>query len=89
MTTGQYIANKILEAAARIKKQSNSARYLLTFRWTVGHIDIRGDEEVNGEAKMVAEGLTSNKKVLPPPLRKALKNNKSVLRQNKKEKLKK
>ena len=88
-TAGQHIANKILETAACIKKQRNSARYSLTFRWTAGHIGIKGNKEVDGEAKRVAEGLTLNVKALPPLLRKALKSNKSALRRNKKEYLKK
>ena len=88
-STGQQIANKILEAAAHVKKQHNSARYLLTFRWTAGHVGIKGNKEVNREARKVAEGLTPNKKAPPLLLCKTLKSNKSVLRQNKKENLKK
>ena len=88
-TTGQHIANEILETAARIKKQRNSSKYSLTVRWTAGHVGIEGNEEVDGEAKKAAEGCTSVKKALPPLLRKALKNNKSALRQSRKEKLKK
>ena len=88
-TSGQYIANELLETAARIKKQRNSSRYSLTFRWTAGHVSIKGNKEVDGEAKKATEGLTSNKMALPPLLRKALKNNKSALRQNRKEELKK
>ena len=87
-STGQHIANVILETAAHIKKQCNSTRYSLTFRWTAGHVSIKGNEEVDGEAKKATEGLTSDKKALPPLLRKALKNTKSALRQNKKENLK-
>ena len=87
-STGQHIANVILETATCIKKQRNSTRYSLTFRWTAGHVGIKGNEEVDGEAKKATEGFTSDKKVLPPLLRKALKNNKSALRQNKKENLK-
>ena len=89
VTSGQYIANELLETAAHIKKQRNSSRYSLTFRWTAGHIGIKGNEEVDGEAKKAVEGHTLNKKALPLLLRKALKNNKSVLRQNRKEELKK
>jgi ribonuclease HI len=87
-TTGQYTADKILQTAARIKKQRNSANYSLKFRWTAGHVGIEGNEEVDGEAKKAAEGLTSDKKALPPLLRKPLKHNKSVLRQHKATKLK-
>ena len=54
-----------------------------------GHVGIFGNEEVDGEAKKSVEGRTSNKAALLPLLRKALKNNKSALRQNRKEILKK
>ena len=37
-TSGQYIADEILETAARIQKQRNSPKYSLNFRWTAGHI---------------------------------------------------
>ena len=88
-TTGQHIANEILETAARIKKQRNSSKYSLTVRWTAGHVGIEGNDEVDGEAKKAVEGHTSDKKALPPLLHKALKNNKAALRQSRKEKLKK
>ena len=88
-TSGQHIANVILETAASIKKQCNSARYSLTFRWTAGHVGINGNEEADKEAKKAAGGFTSDKKALPPLLHKTLKSNKSALRQNKKETLKK
>ena len=47
----------------------------------MGHIGIKGNKEVDGEAKKAAEGLSSDKKELPPFLRKMLKHNKAALRQ--------
>ena len=61
---------------------------MLTFRWTVGHIGIKGNEEVDGEAKKVAEGLSSSKRELPTLLRKPVKHNKAALRQQRKDLLK-
>ena len=87
-TTGQYIANEILETAGKIKKQRNSPNYSLKVRWTAGHAGIDGNKEVDGEAKKAAEGLTLDKQSLPPLLRRPLKNNKSALRQHKKSDLK-
>ena len=87
-TTGQYISDEILETAASIKKQRNSDSYSLKFRWTAGHVGIKGNEEVDGEAKKVAEGLSSDKKDLPPLLRKPLKHNKVALRQHRRDILK-
>ncbi len=87
-TTGQYIADEILETAAKIKKSRDSAKYSLKIRWTAGHVGIEGNEEVDGEAKKAAEGLTSDKKALPPLLRKPTRHNRSALRQQRKDKLK-
>ena len=80
-TTGQYLADEIIESAASIKKQRNSNNYSLTFRWTAGHVGIKGNEEVDSEAKKTAKGLSSDKKDLPTLLRKPLKHNKVALRQ--------
>ena len=87
-TSGQYITDVILDTAAQNKKARNSARYSLKFRWTAGHTGIEGNEEADKEAKKAAEGETSDKKKLPPLLRKQIKSNKSALRQHKKGKLK-
>jgi len=87
-TTGQYIANEILKTAAKIKKSQDSAKYSLKIRWTVGHMGIEGNKEVDREVKKVAEGLTSDKKALPPLLFKPTRYNRSALRQQRKDKLK-
>ena len=87
-SSGQYIADEVLETAVRIQKQRNSHKYTLKFRWTAGHVGIAGNEDVDKEAKRASEGLTSDKKALPMLLRKPLKQNKAALRQERKGKLK-
>ena len=87
-SSGQYIADEILELATRIQKQRNSPKYFLRFRWTAGHVGIVGNEEVDEEAKIATGGLSSDKKLLPMLLRKPLKQNKAVLRQTRMSKLK-
>ena len=88
-TTGQNIANEIPEKEAKIKKQRNSNSYSLKFRWTAGHVGMKGNEEVDGKAKKATEGHSPDKKELPPLLRKPLKHNKAALRQRRKDVLKK
>lgn len=86
VSSGQHITDAILETAARIKKTRNSKKYTLKFRWAVGHVGIKENEEAGGEAKKAADDHASDVKVLPPLL--PLKHNKSALRQNRKELLK-
>jgi ribonuclease HI len=88
ISPSQYITDKILDVVARIRKTRNSANYSLRFRWTAGHVGIEGNEEVDAEAKKVAEGTSSVKEDLPPLLCKKIKHNKSALRQNKKSQIK-
>lgn len=88
MAPGQYITDAILETAARIKKTKSSANYSLKFRWTAGHVGIEGNEEVDTEAKKAAEGETSNKKDIPPLLRRKPKHNKSAIKQQRNSRLK-
>ena len=54
----------------------NPARYSLKCRWTAGHTRIGGNEEVDKEASKAAEKRTSDRKKLPPLLRKWIKTNK-------------
>ena len=88
MAPGQYITNTILETALQIKKMRNSANYSLRFRWTAGHVGIKGNKEVDAEAKKAAEGMTSSIEDLLPLLRKKIKTNKSALKQQRRSRLK-
>ena len=84
-TSCQYITDMILTTATQIKKSRKSPSYSLKFRWMVGHTSIAGNKEVDKEAKKAVEGMTSCKSSLPPLLRKKIKNNKSALKQHKRE----
>ncbi|KAF8814018.1 hypothetical protein BYT27DRAFT_7250430 [Phlegmacium glaucopus] len=53
----------------------------LLVRWTPGHIDIKGNEEADKEAKAAAQHGSSPKNKLPAPLRKPLPCSKSAVRQ--------
>ena len=88
MAPGQYITDKILETAKRIKKAKKSKNYSLKFRWTAGHVGIEGNEDVDKEATKAAEGEASEKKDLPPLLRKKTKLSKSALKQHRSSQLK-
>ncbi|KAF8261405.1 hypothetical protein EI94DRAFT_1556714, partial [Lactarius quietus] len=62
--------------------------YSLNLRWTAGHVNIDGNECADKEAKLAAEGTTSDKAQLPGILKKPLKHNKSAAKQTHKSKLK-
>jgi ribonuclease HI len=77
---GQKIALKLLETARSIHKKRGTAKYSLTVRWTAGHSGIKGNEKADKEAKLAAAGATSNKKLLPPLLRRKLTANPAALK---------
>ncbi|KAF8259344.1 hypothetical protein EI94DRAFT_1549614, partial [Lactarius quietus] len=60
----------------------------LNLRWTAGHVNIDGNEYADKEAKLAAEGNTSDAGQLPGILKKPLKHNKSAVKQAHKLKLK-
>jgi ribonuclease HI len=69
---GHHIAKEIDTLAHKISKRRQKATYSLTVRWTAGHEGITGNELADQEAKKAAEGLTSEKRLLPVFLRKPL-----------------
>jgi len=69
---GHHLAREILQVANRTQKHRKKGRYKLTIRWTAGHEGIKGNEDADRKAKRAAEGLTSDKQMLPSYLRKPL-----------------
>jgi len=84
-----HLAQEVLLLATRIQKRRSKNKYSLTLRWTAGHIGIVGNEKADSEAKKAAAGLSSDKELLPPYLRKPLLINPSAVKQKLIEKLKK
>ena len=70
--SGHHLAAKVLGQAERLKKQGGNRRFRLTFCGSAGHMGIAGNEEADKEAKTAADGEQSDKKDLPPCLRKQL-----------------
>jgi hypothetical protein len=87
-SSGHYLANLFLTAAFNLRKKNGTANYSLMLRWTVGHIDIEGNELADKEAKLAAEGTMSGASHLPKTLKKPLKYNKSAAKQAHNTKLK-
>ena len=81
---GHHVAREALKLAHRIQnkktKKKKKSKYALTLRWTAGHEGIEGNEIVDREAKKAADGLTSDKSLLPPYLKKPLLINPSAIK---------
>ena len=81
---GHRVAREALKLAHRIQnkktKKKKKSKYALTLRWTAGHEGIEGNEIVDREAKKAADGLTSDKSLLPPYLKKPLLTNPSAIK---------
>ena len=78
--SGQAIASNIIRLASTIRNKHRSQKYSLVIRWTAGHSGIAGNEKADKEAKRAAEGITSDKKLLPPLLRRKLTINSAALK---------
>jgi ribonuclease HI len=85
--SGHYLAEIFLTTAASLRKGRGTANYSLTLRWTAGHVNIKGNEEADKEAKLAAEGATSEPHTLPKILKKPLKYSKSAAKQEYKTRL--
>jgi hypothetical protein len=79
--SGQHIAAEVLKSAKQLNKNRGNSRFKLTFRWSAGHVGIKGNEAADKEAKEAADGVSSNSKDLPPYLRKQIKYSLSAIRQ--------
>jgi len=69
---GHHLAREIVRMANMLSKQKNRNAFKLTIRWTAGHEGLKGNEMADKEAKRAAEGLTTDKPLLPPYLCKPL-----------------
>ena len=69
---GHHLAREIIRIANMLSKQNTRNAYKLTLHWTAGHEGLEGNELADKEAKRAAEGLTTDKPLLPPYLRKPL-----------------
>ena len=87
--SGQHLAATLLKVTKKLFEDKGSNRFSLTFRWSAGHVGIIGNKDADELAKNAADRTNSDKKDLPPYLRKALGHSKSALRQAHNEKLKK
>ena len=85
---GQKLALSILKLTQQLQRQRGTEKYSLTLRWTAGHTGIEGNEKADKEAKLAAGGLTSDKKLLPPLLRRKLATNQAALKQHHNKKIK-
>ncbi|KAI0277657.1 hypothetical protein BC826DRAFT_898201, partial [Russula brevipes] len=56
--------------------------YELTIRWVAGHEGVEGNEVADAEAKAAARGAHSDKRLLPPYLRRALLINPNAVKQS-------
>ena len=66
------VAQEIIRLGYMLQKHTKHRKYLLTLRWTAGHIGIPGNESADKEAKRAAEGLSSDKNLLPTFLKRSL-----------------
>jgi len=86
---GHHLAQEVLSLATRIQKHRSNDKYSLMLRWTAGHIGIAGNKKADSKAKKSVAGLSSDKELLPPYLRKPLLINPSAVKCKLIDKLKK
>ena len=86
--SGQHLAADLLQLAKQLTKSKSRSKLKLTFRWSAGHVGIKGNEDADKEAKAAVEGESSDKKELPACLRKRIGYSLSAIRQARNEKIK-
>ena len=75
------MAREALCLGNMLKKHMRGKNFLLTLRWTAGHVGISGNELADKEAKRAAQGLSSTKNTLPTYLKRKLTINPSAVKQ--------
>lgn len=86
---GQHLAVEFLKMATWVAdNRKDGGKYSLTVRWTAGHSGIKGNEEVDEEAKFAAEGNSSAAKDIPSYIHKTIRKSTLVLKQDYSKKLK-
>jgi len=83
-----HISREALRLGNMISKRSRGRNFALTLRWSAGHAGIPGNELADKEAKKAARGMTSDKNLLPPYLRRDLLTNPSAVIQHKNSEIK-
>jgi hypothetical protein len=66
MKPGQHIAATIHQIIKQLQLTSKNSRFKLTFRWSMGHVGIEGNEEADKEANQ--EEKVQRKLSYPPTL---------------------
>lgn len=84
----QHLAAILLKMVKKLFKNKGNNRFSLTFRWSARHVGIAGNEDTDKLAKKAADRAGSDKKELPPYLRKTLGFSRSAICQAHNEKLK-
>ena len=77
--SGQHLAVILLKAVKNLFESKGNNRFSLTLRWSASHVGSGGSEDADELAKSAADGKSSEKKVLPPYLRRALGYSRSAL----------
>ena len=78
---GQHLAAEFLAIANKLALSRSGSTYSLTIRWTAGHVGIKGNEQADKEAKMAANGDTTQNEALPKCIRKKIKQSTSAVKQ--------
>lgn len=79
---GQHLTAEFLKMADQVATSKRKSMYSITVWWTAGHCGIKGNEEVDKEAKRVAEGDSSAEKNIPKYISKTIRKSTSALKQD-------